>query len=627
LSPLLSLVVTTPTHSPTIFMLKNGPLSFTERKNRIQPPSRKSQNASSLSTATAQRRQKNHSRNSVFEMSTALEAKLSATIQEWKLPDLSEVFTIGGNGSDENRGDNESVESDEDFDWRDFLRRDFFGTQRGGEHHSQSQQSRKSGARKARPANGRKRCVAANFNTSTKVKRRRKKIRDWTGKAMCARPRINAHLHPWMNVPSLWRIGSGESVRSMLRNEYLEKYDEVHCTADRIYLFSRKGGGSLLDIDYDETERVETNVGDFISHQDLDSEQLVHDSNTMDEECQVTSTSSPQTPSISSISCGDAHSCVILSNGTMFTKGQNNCNQCCLFSSDPHRGHNLKWVHEWTRVKSVSNVSRAFCATRCTIIELKDGALFACGDNTGLRLGVNSPLGGTISQLSSVKGLPECKNSREKRVQKVSVGYHHTMILLQDGSLYAAGTNAFGCTVLNDHAPFVSVFHPVDLSLLPSQLVDITCGQGFTLLLLENGNLFGVGKNIALGLGESGVNWSHIAFTEITVPPSIRDEYRLGSGDRFSLLVSQDTCACCGENDQNQLGKHERYIDVPSLQFENASQLPMNDTPILSFCVSRKGFLLFRKTTRSTPFENAWCCARGCPILFSDCVVSCGEVI
>ena len=120
------------------------------------------------------------------------------------------------------------------------------------------------------------------------------------------------------------------------------------------------------------------------------------------------------------------------------------------------------------------------------------GKLFACGCNSYGQLGTNSTRKSTTPQLVPLPG---------KVVTNVACSYHHTVIVTSDGEAYAFG--------LNDHGQ-LGIESTKNLSVpelvkMPAgvRVAAASCGQHHTVLLTDDGCVYACGRNHngQLGLG------------------------------------------------------------------------------------------------------------------------------
>jgi alpha-tubulin suppressor-like RCC1 family protein len=99
--------------------------------------------------------------------------------------------------------------------------------------------------------------------------------------------------------------------------------------------------------------------------------------------------------------------------------------------------------------------------------------------------------------------IPLPQPATTKEIRSMAAGWHHTLCLMEDGSLFAWGDNSFGQLGVGDN---ISRYAPVELR-MPNDLpvTQVTCGKGFSLAVTEDGTLFSWGENSdgQLGRGET----------------------------------------------------------------------------------------------------------------------------
>jgi len=181
---------------------------------------------------------------------------------------------------------------------------------------------------------------------------------------------------------------------------------------------------------------------------------------------------------------GYYHSLVVLKNGELWACGDNRYGQLGLGDTE-HRQH-------FERVKGLrSPIIKLEGGNSHSLVLLKNGDLWACGYNDAGQLG----LGDTEhrQRFERVKGLPS-------PVIKLAAGSFHSLVVLQGGELWACGTNNYGQLGLGD-TKHRHRFEPVKG--LPSPVIKLAAGVRHSLVLLKNGELWACGYNYygQLGLG------------------------------------------------------------------------------------------------------------------------------
>ncbi|NLW30382.1 MAG: hypothetical protein GXY77_02875, partial [Fibrobacter sp.] len=128
---------------------------------------------------------------------------------------------------------------------------------------------------------------------------------------------------------------------------------------------------------------------------------------------------------------------------------------------------------------------------------------------------------------------------------KVSAGYFHSLILKNDGSLWACGTNNYGQlgngknNMINDD-PF---------EIMNNDVVNMAAGGFYSLILKKDGSLWACGQNSEGQLG-NGTNDNENVPVKIT-----NNVANIAAGYNYSLILKNDgSLWACGYNYYGQLG-------------------------------------------------------------------------
>ena len=172
-----------------------------------------------------------------------------------------------------------------------------------------------------------------------------------------------------------------------------------------------------------------------------------------------------------------------------------------------------------------------------TMILMTDGTLWACGYNKYGQLG-----DGTSEDRSILTQIMT-------NVAYVSAGGYHTMILKTDGTLWACGKNEDGQlgdgTTTNRYTP-IQVMADVDF-VSASSLANL--GEGYTMILRNDGVLFGCGHNF---YGELGVKGWESRSTPVEIMDNVAS---VSAGGNHTMIIKNDgTLWACGVNGNGQLG-------------------------------------------------------------------------
>ena len=199
---------------------------------------------------------------------------------------------------------------------------------------------------------------------------------------------------------------------------------------------------------------------------------------------------------IKSVYCGWYHTIMLKNDGTLWGTGYNSDGQLGLEGG----GSRATFTQVIT---NVNNIKSVYCTGGNTFILKNDGTLWGCGWNGYGSLGLgDTTKRGTFTQITT----------NVDDIKEIYCGFYHTFILKNDGTLWGCGWNANGQLGLGDgynRTTFTQVTINAD------NIKQIYCGHGHTLILKNDGTLWGTGLNNEgeLGLGDTN---SRTTFTQIT---------------------------------------------------------------------------------------------------------------
>ena len=198
---------------------------------------------------------------------------------------------------------------------------------------------------------------------------------------------------------------------------------------------------------------------------------------------------------IKSAYCGGYHTFILKNDGTLWGSGYNNYGQLGLEDTS---SRNI-----FTQINvNADNVKSIYSSRYYTIILKYDGTLYGCGRNDSGQLG----LGDTNHRTIFTKAT--------NNVKSADYGYDHTIILKNDGTLLGCGSNSYGQLGLEQDATNKTVFTKITTN--TNDTKSIYCGDKYTLILKNDGTLWGTGYNSngELGLGDTT---SRTTFTLISI--------------------------------------------------------------------------------------------------------------
>ncbi len=209
-----------------------------------------------------------------------------------------------------------------------------------------------------------------------------------------------------------------------------------------------------------------------------------------------------------------------------------------------------KIAKKWTEIKLVAGMN---CFS---FVLLPDGQLFGFGVSGKGQLGLagHTAYRSTPSLISLPTGAKPCQ---------VSAGSIHSLILCDDGSVYGFGSNASGQLGLG-HTDDQSTpqLIPMTMEARPCQ---ISAGAGHSLILCDDGSVYGFGSNAS---GQLGLGHTDDQSTPQLIPmPREARPCQISAGAGYSLILCDDGSVYgFGSNASGQLGlDHPNHQSTPKL--------------------------------------------------------------
>ena len=142
-------------------------------------------------------------------------------------------------------------------------------------------------------------------------------------------------------------------------------------------------------------------------------------------------------------------------------------------------------------------------------IQLTDDSLYGLGRNTNGQLGCKSLITQTYP-------IPITIPESNRKVIKIATGARHSLMLLDNGNVYSCGSNEFGACGLGGTKSSIKDYTEFTKIVSLQKIVDISCGNDFSLVCDCNGTMYSFGhpENGQLGLGSNG----NINIIIITIP-------------------------------------------------------------------------------------------------------------
>ncbi len=202
-----------------------------------------------------------------------------------------------------------------------------------------------------------------------------------------------------------------------------------------------------------------------------------------DNDARNTPTPVPIPGKVKAISAGSYHTMVITEDGRLYAFEDNNVGQLGL-------GHNDD-KNTPIQVPIAGKVKAVSAGVGHTMVITENGRLFAFGWNNRGQLGLGD---------NDNKNTPTLVERIPGRVKAVSAGVWYTMVITEDGQLLAFGFNGFGELGLGD---YTKRNIPTLVERIPGKVKAVSAGDDHTMVVTEDGRLFAFGGNNdgQLGLG------------------------------------------------------------------------------------------------------------------------------
>lgn len=159
-----------------------------------------------------------------------------------------------------------------------------------------------------------------------------------------------------------------------------------------------------------------------------------------------------------SISCGSFHSLVVLVDGTLLSCGLNNYGQLGLGSQDTTPRTSFMEVTYFSKLSK--KVCQAAGGCQHSVVLLEDGTVWAFGrgDYGQWGLGTRCPEKGTKIQSGALYGLPrQVALAESVKIKEICCGDNHNLALSSEGQVYSWG---FGETLALGHGEDQDEFLP-----------------------------------------------------------------------------------------------------------------------------------------------------------------------
>ncbi|XP_072019218.1 serine/threonine-protein kinase Nek8-like [Amphiura filiformis] len=206
---------------------------------------------------------------------------------------------------------------------------------------------------------------------------------------------------------------------------------------------------------------------------------------------------------VDQVSCGQAHVMAVTNEHEVFAWGRGDNGRLGLNSQDPYASPQSVQVPDRHKIRSV------FCGLDCSLLLTSKHKLLCCGSNRCNKLGLDltSQSDATIEQIEHSWSLRQARSwpLPQLSIKSVAIGTSHSAIVTENGRCLTLGSDQFGqlgCQTANK-LPRIACLPAVPQN---SLIVDIACGDMFTVALTADGNMYSWGKGSRGRLGRPEEN-------------------------------------------------------------------------------------------------------------------------
>ncbi|WAR02234.1 NEK9-like protein [Mya arenaria] len=189
------------------------------------------------------------------------------------------------------------------------------------------------------------------------------------------------------------------------------------------------------------------------------------------------------------VACGPSHVVVVGSEGEIFSWGNGAAGRLGLGTEDNHCQPMKVTVTESVLIREV------FCGYDGTMLLTDEGCAFACGSNQHNKLALNNRRGfiaamRNIFTRTEVDGqkVPTMVRALRHRMIDISMGRHHTAVIVESGTVWSFGRNVEGQLGVGETKP---VDAPVEVkAMMDKNIVRVQCGEHYTVASTNENEIY-----------------------------------------------------------------------------------------------------------------------------------------
>jgi len=146
----------------------------------------------------------------------------------------------------------------------------------------------------------------------------------------------------------------------------------------------------------------------------------------------------------------------------------------------------------------------------CLFVCEVTGKVYGAGTNSVGQVGTGSA-GGVFSSFVNIPFF------NDKKVKKITCGFRQTYALTTDNNIYGVGTNSFGQLGLGYTSSSVTAWSKMTLP-EGKKPIDIFCGNNTAFVVMDDGTLYGCGRNTTYIMALPVENQNYTTLTQISIP-------------------------------------------------------------------------------------------------------------
>ena len=248
---------------------------------------------------------------------------------------------------------------------------------------------------------------------------------------------------------------------------------------------------------------------------------------------------------------GFIHTIILNNKNEVYGCGNNSYGQLGI-GGDAYANFTLLSM-DLTMIPEGSKVINTKCGRDFTMILLDNGMVYGCGDNNNGQLGI----GTTDTPQRTLIAMDLSTIPTGRKIINIACGSLHTIVLLDDGTVYGCGYNSFGQLGIGSTDTPQTTLVAMDLSTIPTgrKIINIACGSLYTIVLLDDGTVYGCGKNSNGQLGIGSIDTPQKTLVEMINIPNGKKVVNIACCLADTLVLLNDgTVYGCGYNLFGELG-------------------------------------------------------------------------